>query len=823
MSKVIAFERSNKSIVLPRRSGFFMWVVLAISFAFMPAVAQDTPIIYLEWVDDPTSTMVINWIAPENSNRTLSYRPTGGNWSSVNGAPNTIPGSDLRRFKVDLDDLQDNTVFQFRVPGDSDTYTFKTAPATAEEPVKFIVGSDVYTDSIDPVMKDETRQAFTRVGKLAAEQDPLFVALGGDLAHAGSDPGSAYLWFEFLELWQETMVTESGRVIPIIITLGNNEVEGSFGASPEDMIFINTLFNFPKEQWSANSFNHYGVLDFGSYLSLFMLNTNHSNSIEGAQTNWLTNQLNNRRSVDHIFPVYHVAGWPVHRSFRGIHEDAVRNSWHNLFLENGIRYAFEHHDHIFKKTKGIGPCELPIDHSDRSCELSETGVIYIGGGSWGSPNAREFQKDWHHEIAERVHNVIVIEVTDSYRKVVAINEHGDVVTEEIEYIRLSPPDEFIISELETDGFVLDWNSVPGVDRYYLEVSYDEQFDRFVSGYKDRNFRSDGNHSVRLEDLRPNQYYYARLRSQNLFTESNRSETIKIVLPPESPSIRASSNISVTEFTANWESLELGDPGSDYQPEYLLDVSYNEDFTNILPDYNGLNMGNDNSYVVTGMDPGTTYYYRVKAVVEDQESGYSDAESLRTVGIDLVETTVETDVTRILANSEQVATMDIKVIGENGQPVAGVPITFDHSIEGVVQLESLAERTDGNGEIRYLISGTEEGSVTLGVSVSTTKIGEPVTIEVQPFTDRVRIGNNFPNPFNLQTFIPVTIPENNTEIHLSIVNVLGAHIQTIVDREVMQAGYYELPFIPSGGLASGIYFTRLITSDGVEINKMTYTK
>src|SRR5690625_7577205 len=104
----------------------------------------------------------------------------------------------------------------------------------------------------------------------------------------------------------------------MIIAIGNNEIEGNFGASPEDLVLINNLFSFPKEQWSATSFNHYGVLDFGDYLSLFILNTDHSNRMEGAQTNWLRNQLNNRRGVDHVLPVYHVSGGPACRTVRGV-------------------------------------------------------------------------------------------------------------------------------------------------------------------------------------------------------------------------------------------------------------------------------------------------------------------------------------------------------------------------------------------------------------------------------------------------------------------------------------------------------------------------
>src|SRR5690625_7493129 len=102
----------------------------------------------------------------------------GEEWNSINAAHNTIPGSNLRRFKADLKSLDDNTVFQFRVPDDSETYTFKTAPATAAEPVRFIVRSDVYSDSNNPETVERTRQRFAQMAQIAVDLSPLFMSLG---------------------------------------------------------------------------------------------------------------------------------------------------------------------------------------------------------------------------------------------------------------------------------------------------------------------------------------------------------------------------------------------------------------------------------------------------------------------------------------------------------------------------------------------------------------------------------------------------------------------------------------------------------------------
>src|SRR5690625_3517456 len=225
-----SYGRSFKSGIAVR---FLLFVLLAVSISVESAAAQDTPIIYLEWKEDPASSMVINWIASENTNRTSLYRAIGQECNSTNAAHNTMPGPKLRRYKADLKTLDDTTAFRFRSPGDSEAYTFTTAPATAAEPVRFIVGSDVYSDSNNPETVERTRQRFAQMAQLAVDLDPLFVALGGDLAHAGSDPGSVSLWFDFLELWQDNMVTETGRMIPMIIAIGNNEIEGNVGVEQE--------------------------------------------------------------------------------------------------------------------------------------------------------------------------------------------------------------------------------------------------------------------------------------------------------------------------------------------------------------------------------------------------------------------------------------------------------------------------------------------------------------------------------------------------------------------------------------------------------------
>ena len=77
------------------------------------------------------------------------------------------------------------------------------------------------------------------------------------------------------------------------------------------------------------------------------------------------------------------------------------------------------------------------------------------------------------------------------------------------------------------------------------------------------------------------------------------------------------------FRANWRSVN-GATG------YRLDVATNNSFTNYVPGYQNLNVGNALSRSVTGLSPGTPYYYRVRAYNGNGTSGNSNVVSVTTL-------------------------------------------------------------------------------------------------------------------------------------------------------------------------------------------------
>ncbi|MGH1363736.1 MAG: T9SS type A sorting domain-containing protein [Calditrichia bacterium] len=80
--------------------------------------------------------------------------------------------------------------------------------------------------------------------------------------------------------------------------------------------------------------------------------------------------------------------------------------------------------------------------------------------------------------------------------------------------------------------------------------------------------------------------------------------------------------------------------------------------------------------------------------------------------------------------------------------------------------------------------------------------------------------NYPNPFNPSTTIVFTVPKAAT-VRLSIYNVLGQEVGTLVD-EKLAAGKYDIKF-EARGLAAGLYFYRIQADGFVETKKMLLVK
>jgi hypothetical protein len=76
--------------------------------------------------------------------------------------------------------------------------------------------------------------------------------------------------------------------------------------------------------------------------------------------------------------------------------------------------------------------------------------------------------------------------------------------------------------------------------------------------------------------------------------------------------------------------------------------------------------------------------------------------------------------------------------------------------------------------------------------------------------------NFPNPFNPSTSIRYALPRE-TRVHLEVFNALGERVAQLVHEEQVR-GEHQVTF-DARGLASGVYFCRLWTTEAVQTRRM----
>ncbi|MDP1834527.1 MAG: metallophosphoesterase family protein [Chlamydiales bacterium] len=368
-----------------------------------PAVLALDPIaVYLTWQRSPDTTMTVQWIAPPSENETkVEYRLEGEDlWLETAGKHHPLPQDHEEQHVhvVELTDLSPDTIYQFRIAGKQREYKFRTMPSHLEGSIRFVIGGDMYHETVDILQTANER---------AAKTNPHFGVAGGDLAYASTrlvNGTEDYVrWMEFIHRWSEDMVTEDGLMIPILAVIGNHDVNGRYGQPIDSAKFYYSMFTMPKG---------YNVLDFGDYLSLIMLDTDHTHPVDGEQAEWLHSTLAERQSFPHKIAAYHVPAWPSVRNFNGKHNPLIREKWVPLFEEFGVNLCFEHHEHAFKRT-----------HPIKQGKIDPTGVVYVGDGAWGcTPRAPHTPEErWYLAKSRQAQHVLVVDISPEGREVTAID------------------------------------------------------------------------------------------------------------------------------------------------------------------------------------------------------------------------------------------------------------------------------------------------------------------------------------------------------------------------------------------------------------------
>lgn len=293
-------------------------------------------------------------------------------WSRAQSHPFAASTSTVHA--ASLSGLKADTRYEFVIRNDSDQslngpHIMLTAPETFR-PMHFVIGGDMY----------HARNLLDAMNRRAGSEDPLFAALIGDLAYANDEV--AQRWYDWIDSWFANAKAPDGRLIPMVIGMGNHEVVGTGffpeknTPGPEKSTQFYSLFRMRRESGRSISYYH---LDFGNYLSLVLLDSGHTQRIS-EQVAFVRDSLTQRRKVPFVFAAYHRPAWGT-----GVKEDAVdiQKQWCPLFESLGVDAVFEHDHHCYKRT-------WPIKEGRRD---DAQGIPYLGDGAWGVAVRKPEPKD----------------------------------------------------------------------------------------------------------------------------------------------------------------------------------------------------------------------------------------------------------------------------------------------------------------------------------------------------------------------------------------------------------------------------------------------
>lgn len=184
------------------------------------------------------------------------------------------------------------------------------------------------------------------------------------------------------------------------------------------------------------------------------------------------------------------------------------------------------------------------------------------------------------------------------------------------------PSSFISSNVSNQSFDLDWTATANTVHYSIDISTDPSFNNILPSYNGYSISS--THAV-ITGLTAGTTYYARIKSVNsCFNSTYVVDTI--LLKPNPPLTLNHTLVNLNDFTANWNASN----GATF---YLLDVSLDRNFSNMLTGYNSLSVAGL-SQLVNGLSMFTKYYFRVRAVNQTGVSTYSIVDSTKTLSLDV---------------------------------------------------------------------------------------------------------------------------------------------------------------------------------------------
>ena len=366
----------------------------------------------------------------------LRYRPeSGGSWVEVAGTAMGVPDTNRVVHTVHIEGLAPDTTYEIDLPNLPNTSIYTTYcddPTTTLtvhwHTLKPLLGGGYANEPFSNMASGRSLKSFTapssiaggefRVAQLsdthgqanevdlivaASAADHHLIVHSGDVATGNGGTSSPQTWYQFFNDLRLAVDTQ-GRTIPFIPNIGNHEVRG--GGSGLQWLGDRGFkpdFNTGQRgdaEWYYCFFPRFpglrgfGLLDFGDYLSVFVIDPGISTLLEDPSDNqrdWLETALSARQTVPHKIATLHYSPWPVGRrpmnlSFRTVRE-VLGPVWH----AGGVRVVLVGHDHVLSYTVPIDSWGLADHQSPQTPAAVGDGIEFFGAGPAGGragPGAR---------------------------------------------------------------------------------------------------------------------------------------------------------------------------------------------------------------------------------------------------------------------------------------------------------------------------------------------------------------------------------------------------------------------------------------------------
>jgi acid phosphatase type 7 len=155
---------------------------------------------------------------------------------------------------------------------------------------------------------------------------------------------------------------------------------------------------------------------------MILLDTGHISEVDGDQLEWIKQNLQQTEDRKWVIPVYHEDMYPTRRSGFGGVGARMRSLWPEVFERHAnVRVAFEHHDHVYKRT-----------HPLKSGEIDNTGIVYIGGGGWGTQDIRVprdklgpgLRTRWYTAASAAIPHAVLVDIQGGLMDIQTIGLHS---------------------------------------------------------------------------------------------------------------------------------------------------------------------------------------------------------------------------------------------------------------------------------------------------------------------------------------------------------------------------------------------------------------